>query len=99
MTVSEVIAIVSVLIAFLGFTLTLKNTKRNDTSDVVQKAKDDATINVKLDSALTTLTDIKYDVSATKKEVSELSQRMAGAESSIKSAHHRLDNLEERINP
>lgn len=97
MTISEGVAIISVLIAFLGFIITLKNTKRNDIKEVAQKAKDDATINVKLDSALTTLTDIKYDVSATKKELSELSQRLAGAESSVKSAHHRIDTLEERI--
>ena len=97
MTISEGVAIISVLIAFLGFVITLKNTKRNDIKEVAQKAKDDATINIKLDSALTTLTDIKYDVSATKKELSELSQRLAGAESSVKSAHHRIDTLEERI--
>lgn len=72
----------------------IKNGKRNDTSDIERKAAETATINVKLDQIGGDVRDIKYDMTATKKDVQALTERMITVEQSTKSAHHRLDAVE-----
>lgn len=88
--VALVISIISVTAAvFFG----LKNNKRADTSEAEKKAADSATINVKLDTIAGDVRDIKYDMSAVKKDVQGLSERMVVVEQSTKSAHHRIDEI------
>lgn len=70
--------------------------RRGNNTDVEQKAVETATINVKLDNIGSDVKDIKYDISAVKKEQQQMCERMIVVEQSIKSAHHRLDALEER---
>lgn len=72
----------------------LKNAKRSDTTDIERKAAETATINVKLDQIGGDVRDIKYDITATKKDVQALTERMITVEQSTKSAHHRLDAVE-----
>jgi outer membrane murein-binding lipoprotein Lpp len=72
----------------------IKGSKRNDTTDIERKAAETATINVKLDQIGTDVRDIKYDMTATKKDVQALTERMITVEQSAKSAHHRLDAVE-----
>lgn len=88
-----VISIVSVLVALYSV---IKSTKRADTSDVEKKAVESATINVKLDQIGADVRDIKYDITAVKKDVQGLTERMIIVEQSTKSAHKRLDSMEER---
>jgi peptidoglycan hydrolase CwlO-like protein len=72
----------------------LKNAKRSDTSDIERKAAETATINVKLDQIGGDVRDIKYDMTAVKRGVQSLTERMITVEQSTKSAHHRIDGLE-----
>lgn len=89
--VALLISIVSVVCAvFFG----LKNSKRADTSDAEKKAVETATINVKLDGIAGDVRDIKYDMTAVKKDVQGLTERMIVVEQSTKSAHHRIDGME-----
>ena len=74
---------------FFGY----KSSRREDTSDVEKKAIETATINVKLDQIGSDVKDIKYDISAVKQEVKDLTERMIVVEQSTKSAHHRLDGI------
>lgn len=106
MSTSEIIALISVCIAFVGLVSTIcaliytvKNSKRVDAKDLAEKIKESATVNLKLDTITNTVTDIKYDISATKKDVANLSIKVAEIEQSAKSAHRRLDSVEERLNP
>lgn len=92
---SDVVAIICCAISFTALMLTLKGSKRTDTKDIEERAIQNATVNVKLDSISTMLSDVKYDASATKKDVASLTERVATVESSAKSAHHRLDVLEQ----
>lgn len=91
--VSVIISVVSVVFAiFFG----LSNRKRADTTDIEVKAKERAETNIKLDNIGKDVTDIKYDISITRKEVQCLSERMIVVEQSVKSAHHRIDGVEEK---
>lgn len=90
---ASLISIISVTCAvYFGVT----GKKRGDTSDVERKAAESATINVKLDQIGGDVRDIKYDITATKKDVQALTERMITVEQSTKSAHHRLDGIEEK---
>lgn len=82
------ISVVSVAFSvFFGF----KNSKRADTSQIAQKAAETAVINTKLDQIGSDVRDIKYDITAVKKDVTDLTERMIIVEQSTKSAHHRMD--------
>lgn len=87
---------ISVLSAVFAIYSVIKSTKRADTSDVEKKAVESATINVKLDQIGSDVRDIKYDITAVKKDVQGLTERMIIVEQSTKSAHKRLDSMEER---
>jgi peptidoglycan hydrolase CwlO-like protein len=89
--ITIVISVISVSFAvFFG----LKNVKRNDTSDIERKAVETATINIKLDQIVGDCKDIKYDITATKKDLQELSGKVIAVEASCKSAHKRIDDME-----
>lgn len=72
----------------------LKSSRRNDTKDIEARATNNAVINVKLDNIANTVNDIKYDISALKKQVADIDKRLVMVEASAKSAHHRLDTME-----
>jgi peptidoglycan hydrolase CwlO-like protein len=74
----------------------LKSAKRNDGSDIEKKAIEQATINVKLDQIGGDVRDIKSEVTGVKKDFQVLGERVAKVEEAAKSAHHRIDGIEER---
>lgn len=89
------ISIVSVCFSiFCG----IKNNKRTDTKDIEERAKENARINLKLDSIVSNTKEIKDEVSEMRREINSHDGRIVKVEESVKSAHHRLDGLEERIN-
>ncbi|MDD2958875.1 MAG: hypothetical protein PHR92_10175 [Lachnospiraceae bacterium] len=92
----EIALLVSIVSVAFAVYFGVKNTKRADTSDAEKKATEMATINVKLDTIGGDVRDIKYDISAVKKDVQGLAERMVVVEQSTKSAHHRLDTLTEK---
>jgi peptidoglycan hydrolase CwlO-like protein len=88
--VSLLVGIVSVAFAvYFG----LKSNRRNDVKDIEDRAANNAKVNMKLDNISQNVNDIKYDISATKKEVRDLTERVVTVEQSTKSAHHRLDDF------
>lgn len=92
MTIELTILISVVSVAFAIY-FGLKSNRRSDVKDIEERAANNAKVNMKLDNISTTVNDIKYDISATKKEVQEIDRRLVRVEASAKSAHHRLDNL------
>lgn len=93
--VAVLISIVSVVFSvFFG----LKNNKRSDTKDIEERVKDNTRINMKLDTITSNTTEIKNEVSEMRKEINSHDTRIIKVEESVKSAHHRLNTLEERIN-
>ena len=96
--ISTLISIIALFVTLISVAFAvyfgLKNTKRSDTSDIERKAAETATINVKLDQIGGDVRDIKYDMTAVKRDVQSLTERMITVEQSTKSAHHRIDGLE-----
>lgn len=88
--IALLISIISVVTVLLS---SLKNSKKQDFSEVEKKAVETATINVKLDAIGNDVKDIKYDITAVKREVTSLTERMIIVEQKTKSAHHRIDEL------
>lgn len=89
----ELALVISIVSVSFAVCFGLKNNKRAETSEVEKKAVETATINVKLDGIAGDVRDIKYDMTAVKRDVQGLTERMIVVEQSTKSAHKRLDEL------
>lgn len=92
MTIEITVLISAVSVAFAIY-FGLKSNRRSDVKEIEERAANNAKVNMKLDNISSSVNDIKYDISATKKEVKELTERVVTVEQSTKSAHHRLDDI------
>lgn len=104
--VAFLLSAVSIAVSiFLGF----KSSKRNDTKDtkemaeermseIAERTKENAIINVKLDNINSCNREIKDQVSSIVEKVDAHGDRLIKVEESCKSAHHRLNTIEERLN-
>ena len=101
MTLPIIISLISVVFAgiSLGFMIyfNLKNSKYTGVKDIERQVAERTEMNMKLDEINRNTTDIKYDVSAVKKDVQSHGDRLIKVEEGVKSAHHRLDSLEKKI--
>lgn len=92
---------VALLISFLSVAFSiffgLKNSKRNDTKDVEERTRERTELNVKLDFISSNMQDIKEQISSLVKDVQNHGVKIAELEQSTRSAHHRLDTLEKRV--
>ena len=73
-----------------------KNQLRNNDSDIERKSAETAMISQKLDNIGADVSEIKRDITTVRKDVTQLSERVIIVEQSAKSAHHRLDGIEEK---
>lgn len=100
--------IISVLSLSFSVYMGLKGNKRTDTKDteerteermneIAERTKENAIINVKLDNINSCNREIKDQVSSLVEKVDAHGDRLIKVEESVKSAHHRLNTLEERI--
>ena len=89
----EIALLLSIISVASSVYFAIKSSKRNDTSSVEQRVREQTTINVKLDEICSDVKDIKYDISTVKKDVNELDKKISMVEQSVKSAHHRIDEL------
>ena len=91
--VMSLITIASVLFAIYNG---LKSTKRAEDTDVETRAREQATVNVKLDQISSDCRDIKQDIGTVKSDVQELSTRLVVVEQAVKSAHKRIDEMKQQ---
>lgn len=96
MDFDRIATIISLLIAMSSLVYVIKNNRRTDIKEVQERAVENAKVNMKLDEISRTLADIKYDNSSLKKELASLAERVTSVESSTKSAHKRIDDLQNR---
>ena len=96
----EVSTAIIISVLSLGFSvfMGLKSNKRTDTKDIEERVKENTRINMKLDAISNNTTDIKNEVSEMRKEINSHDSRIVEVEESVKSFHHRLDGIEERLN-
>lgn len=102
MTLPIVISIMAVIVSIISVAAMIyfnsKNSKHTDVREIERQVAERTEMNMKLDEINRNTTDIKYDVSAVKKDVQAHGDRIIKVEESCKSAHHRLDALENRVN-
>ena len=89
----EVSTAIIISVLSLGFSVFM-----GDAKDIEERVKENTRINMKLDAISNNTTDIKNEVSEMRREINSHDGRIVKVEESVKSAHHRLDGLEERLN-
>ena len=96
----EISTAIIISVLSLGFSvfMGLKSNKRTDTKDIEERVKENTRSNMKLDAISNNTTDIKNEVSEMRKEINSHDSRIVKVEESVKSFHHRLDGIEERLN-
>ena len=94
----EVALLISIVSVVFSVYFGLKNNKRTDTKDIEERVKENTRINVKLDNITQTTQEIKSEISSMRNEISSHNDRLIKLEESVKSAHHRIDGMEERMN-
>lgn len=94
MTIAEILPLVSVLISLLAVLLSLKSSKRTDTKDIETRVAENTRLNIKLDSIAQDVAETKEEIKMQRREVQNLTERMAKVEASARQAHLRLDRME-----
>ena len=102
MTTADILSLIAIAISVIvggaSIYFNSKNSKHTDEKEIRERIEEQTRVNLKLDEINRNTTDIKYDVSAVKKDVQSHGDRLIKVEESVKSAHHRLDTLENRMN-
>lgn len=102
MTLPITISIIGVCISAISVIAVIyfnsKNSKHTDEKEIRERIEEQTRINLKLDEINRNTTDIKYDVSAVKKDIQKHAERIVQIEASARQAHHRIDGIEERLN-
>ena len=76
----------------------LKERERERAKDIEERTRQDTIINVKLDNINSSNREIKDQISSLVEKVDAHGDRIIKVEESVKSAHHRLDTIENRMN-
>ncbi len=102
MTLPIVISIIGMVFTGISVSAMIyfnsKNSKHTDEKEIRERIEEQTRVNLKLDEINRNTTDIKYDVSAVKKDVQKHAEKIVEIEASAKQAHHRLDSIERRLN-
>lgn len=85
--VGVIIAILSVIISFLGYSLNKQKETKSET-------RQDAKIQAQLDYIGRGVDDIRIDLKANEKQIANLGERVTRVEESSKQAHKRIDQME-----
>ncbi|WP_195970398.1 hypothetical protein [Clostridium thermobutyricum] len=91
---------ITVLVGFVGTVISiwcmLVKWKKDGAKQESQETKEQTILSTKLDYISKNIDDIKVDLRARAKENAELKERLIKVEESTKSAHKRIDEIEER---
>lgn len=79
----------------LGALIGIATFSRNRDKDIKKDTKEEAETKAKLDYISKGVDDIRIDFKAQQRDMQELKERVIKNEASIKSAHKRIDSLEE----
>ncbi len=94
----EIAYLISIVSLAFSVFFGLKSSKHTDTKDIEERVKDNTRINMKLDAIAGTTQEIKSEISTMREEINKHNDKIIKLEQSLKSAHYRLDTLEERMN-
>lgn len=94
----EIAYLISIVSLAFSVFFGLKSSKHTDTKDIEERVKDNTRINMKLDAIAGTTQEIKSEITTMREEINKHNDKIIKLEQSLKSAHYRLDTLEERMN-
>lgn len=89
MDTGVIVALGALLVSAVGLLLSTRKDTRTDAAGA-------ARVETKLDGIASGVEDIRVEMRTTRDRVNGLSERVSAVESSCKSAHHRLDQMENR---
>lgn len=84
---------IGLLCSVIGAALGIWSYSRNVKKDTKDESRDFTRVEAKLDYVSKGVDDIRLDIKATDRRVSEVSERLTRVEESTKSAHHRIDEI------
>lgn len=87
---------ITLVCSLLGAAIGYLTFNRNRDKDIKKDTKEEAETKAKLDYISKGVDDIKIDFKVQQREMQELKERVIKNEASIKSAHKRIDGIEER---
>lgn len=90
--------VISVISLLFSIYMGMKGNKRTDTQDIEERTRERTELNCKLDMINSSTQEIKEQISSLVKDVQNHGVKIAELEQSTRSAHHRLNTLEERMN-
>lgn len=84
----------TVLSTILGAVLGYLGYRRISNNDIKESASKETLLETKLDYISKGVDDIRLDIKSQDKRITDIAERLIKVEESSKSAHHRIDNLE-----
>lgn len=81
----------------IGSIISYLTFQRNKNNDIRANTREEAETKAKLDYIATAVDEIRLDNKARDREIKDLRERVIIVESSSKSAHKRIDNLEKEV--
>ena len=93
----DITVLVGILSAITGIVLGIWKNKKDGEKSLKEDTVQDSVVATKLDYISKGVDDIRLDIKAQDKRISNVVERLIKVEESTKSAHHRLDGLEENI--
>ena len=88
----------SIFFGIVSLVLNIKNDRRTDNSDIEDRVRENTRINMKLDAISNNTKEIKDEVVEMRKELNSHDNRIIKVEESVKSLHHRVDEMATRLN-
>lgn len=89
---------IGVVGTLVGFIFSYVAFQRSRDKDIKSEAKEAGSIKTKLDSIGKGVDDIKIDLKANEKQINRMNEQLIRVDESAKSAHERIDKLEEKKN-
>jgi septal ring factor EnvC (AmiA/AmiB activator) len=93
-SVALICTIASVAISYAAFT---RNKDSSMKQEIKQETKEEALTTAKLDYISKGVDDIRLDIRAQDRKINDINDRLIRAEESTKSAHKRLNDMEENL--
>ena len=93
----DITVLVGILSAITGIVLGIWKNKKDGEKSLKEDTVQNTVVATKLDYISKGVDDIRLDIKAQDKRISNVVERLIKVEESTKSAHHRLDGLEENI--
>ena len=89
--------LIGAVLGILGFTRTKNRDTREDTREAQAEAAKQTLVETKLDYISKGVDDIRLDIKAQDRKIQDVVERVTRLEESTKSAHKRIDSIEEGV--